>query len=120
MRKFILITAVVLLSIACDKENEQVKVDYRVSNAYSDIEVSYRIENEQLINEWYEFDSGEDVWTYSMYLEQGEIVYLSARYVDSTSSVKLQILIDGKIYKEGSSNNEPDKYLTVSGTIPFD
>ena len=119
MKKFILIAVVVVISTACVKDNDQIRVDYRISNAYSETEVSYRADNEQLIEELIEFESGEDVWIYSMNLERGDIVYLSARYMDSASSVKLQILMDGKIYKEGASNNEPEKYITVSGTIPY-
>jgi hypothetical protein len=65
------------------------------------------------------FDSGEDIRSYSFSGEKGDIVYVSAIYTDSASSVKVEILLDGKIYKSGSSNNEPGKYVIVSGTIPY-
>jgi hypothetical protein len=61
----------------------------------------------------------EDIWDFNYTDKRGEIVYISARYTDSTSSVNVKILIDGKVYKQGSSNNEPNKYVTVSGTIPY-
>ena len=119
MRKFIYISVVFLILSACGKEEEKVNVSYKVSNAFADTEVSYRNSSDQITTELIEFESGEDVWNYSMQLQRGEIVYLSAMYQDSLSSVKLQIIVDGKVYKQGSSNNEPEKYIIVSGTIPF-
>ena len=119
MRKFFYLSVVFLLVSACDKENENVAVSYKVSNAYADTEISYRNDDAQIITETVGFESAEDVWTYSMDLKRGDIVYLSAIYSDTASSVKLQILVDGKVFKEGSNNNDPGKYLTVSGSIPF-
>jgi len=52
-------------------------------------------------------------------MNKGDIVYLSAIYYDSTSFVKIQILVDGKVYKEGSNNERPEEYITISGTIPY-
>jgi len=72
-----------------------------------------------VLAETIDFESVEDVWTYSYTDKRGEIVYISTRYTDSTSSVNVRILVDGKIYKQGSSINEPNKYITVSGTIPY-
>lgn len=119
MKKLIYISIVLLLFVSCTKDNEKVKVMYRVSNAYAETDVSYMDVDGQLIKENLVFDSGEDIWTYSMEQLHGEIIYLSAVYQDSASSVNLEILVDGKVYKQGSSNNEPQKYLTVSGTIPY-
>jgi len=119
MKKFICISIVSLLLFSCEKEDEAVPVEYRVSNAYSETEISYKSTDEQLLTEVYTFESGEDIWSYSLDLNRGDIVYLSAVYHDSTSSVKLEVLIDGKVYKQGLSNNEPDKYLIVSGTVPY-
>jgi len=119
MRKFIYISVVFLILSACGKDDEKVNVSYKVSNAFADTEVSYRNNSTQIITELIEFESGEDVWNYNMQLQRGEIVYLSAMYQDTASSVKIQILVDGKVYKQGSSNNEPEKYIIVSGTIPF-
>jgi hypothetical protein len=106
--------------ISCQKEYEQVSVKYEVSNAYAATEVNYRNNRNEVIQEWIEFNSGEDIWTNTLKLERGEIVYLSAMYTDTASSVKLRIMVDGKIYKEGSSINEPDKYVTISGVVPYE
>jgi hypothetical protein len=118
--KVVFLVVFIVFSIACVKENEKVPVQYRVSSAFAETEISYRDDQKDLITEVYPFESGEDIWTWTGQLLEGEIVYLSTRYTDSASSVKVQILVDGKIYKEGSSNNDPNKYLIVSGTVPFD
>ena len=119
MKKFICLSVVSMMLLACEKEDAAIMVTYEVSNAYADTEITYRNSDKQVIMESVAFESGEDTWHYSMESMQGDIVYLSARYMDTASSVKLRIIIDGKTYKEGSSNNEPDKYLTVAGTVPY-
>ncbi len=119
MKKLIYISLIFIVLIACEKERQEVKVKYEVSNAYSPIEVNYRNSDGKIIAETINFESIEDVWNYSYTDKRGEIVYISSRYTDSTSSVNVRILVDGKEYKQGSSNNEPNKYITVSGTIPY-
>jgi len=54
-----------------------------------------------------------------MKLPKGDIVYLSGKYQDISSSLKLSIKIDGKIYKEQYSEGDTVNYLVVSGTIPY-
>ena len=120
MKKFILISFVTLMWLGCERENDRIPVTYLASNAYSETEITYRNGDGQLVTEWMPFESVEDRWAIDMDLKPGDIVYISARYQDSLSSVKLRILIDGKVYKEGSSINEPGKYLVVSGTVPLD
>lgn len=119
MKRIFYAALVLLMMISCETESDILQISYRVSNATADTEVSYRNNDAQIVTEMVSFQSKEDVWTYDMELRKGEIVYLSSIYEDSTSSVKLQILMDGKVFKEGSSNNEPGKYVVVSGTIPF-
>ena len=119
MKKFIYISLIFLFAAGCEKERQEVPVKYEVSNAYSQTKISYRNSNGDVIDEIVDFESIEDVWNVSFMQNRGEIVYVSARYSDSTSSVNVRILIDGKVYKQGSSNNEPNKYVTVSGTIPY-
>lgn len=119
MKRIIHLTLILLLFSACDIEKDKITVSYKVSNAYALTEVSYRNNDAQIVTELVDFQSAEDVWSYDMELRRGDIVYLAAIYEDSTSSVKLQILMDGKVFKEGSNNNEPGKYLILSGSIPF-
>ncbi|MCD4730745.1 MAG: hypothetical protein K8R74_09110 [Bacteroidales bacterium] len=119
MKKLIYISLIFIVLIACEKERQEVMVKYEISNAYSPVEVNYRNSDGNVLAETIDFESVEDVWTYSYTDKRGEIVYISTRYTDSTSSVNVRILVDGKIYKQGSSINEPNKYITVSGTIPY-
>ncbi|MCD4735999.1 MAG: hypothetical protein K8R53_08150 [Bacteroidales bacterium] len=103
----------------CEKENEHQLIKYQISNAVSEVSFSYRINNGNLKEESILFNSKEDIWKYTFEANKGDIVYISARYTDSISSVTATILINGKIYKQGLSNNEPNKYVTVSGVVPY-
>jgi hypothetical protein len=108
-----------MMLLACEKEDAAVEVRYQVYNAFAETEITFRNGDKQVVTESVTFESVEDSWNYSMESMQGDIVYLSARYSDTASSVKLRIIIDGKTYKEGSSNNEPEKFVTISGTVPY-
>lgn len=119
MKKFIYIFVLVVFALACEKDEQKVNVTYRLSNAIADTDLSYRNVDGQIMNEMVQIESAEDVWMKSLEMERGDIVYLSAIYQDSASSVKIQILVDGKVYKEGSSDKSPEEYLTISGTIPY-
>ena len=119
MKNLFILPILFILFISCEKDNDKVQVIYKAANAYSTTIIKYRDVSGSLISENINFASAEDEWQFQFDTKKGEIVYLSALYSDSTSSVKLQIIIDGKVFKEGSSNNEPDKYVTVSGSIPY-
>ncbi len=121
MKKIIYNSIVLLIVIltACEKDNEKVTVSYRVSNAYAETTLSYRTAEAVIATEKIDFTSAEDIWQRSFKAERGDIVYISAVYQDSASSVRLEILVDGKVYKSGSSVNEPEKYVTVSGVVPY-
>lgn len=110
---------ILVLISGCVKEPDPVRVSYRISQAYAPVEISYRdhIGNQQ--TRTVSFESILDTWQESLSMQPGEIVYLSAFYSDSLSSVKVQILTNGKVYKEAASVREPDKYLIVSGVIPY-
>jgi hypothetical protein len=119
MKKLILVVSAIWIITGCETEQLPVKVDYVITNAYSETEIKYQDENGTLHTETVEFESIEDRWKYSFPGEKGNIVYISTRYYDSTSSVNVQILLDGKIYKEKYSEKEPGQYITISGSIPY-
>ncbi|MBN2175080.1 MAG: hypothetical protein JW731_13180 [Bacteroidales bacterium] len=119
MKKLIFVAFVLLVIFACDEENSPVKVQYRVSDAYAETHISYQNESGSLESETINFQSAEDTWNYSFEAKHGDIVYISAQYADTASSVNISILLDGKVYKEKYSESEPGKIITVSGTIPF-
>ena len=109
---------VVLLFTACSKQ-QQVTVEYEASTAVSAYQLSYQNEFGTLVDTLISSQSSEDVWHHSMKLTKGDIVYLSGKYDDVNSSLKLSIKVDGKIYKEQYSVGDTIKYIIVSGTIPY-
>ncbi|MBU0487697.1 MAG: hypothetical protein KKA07_18290 [Bacteroidetes bacterium] len=110
---------IVLLAFASCEKSAKHTVKYLVSEAKSEITITYKGENEELSTENIAFHSAQDTWNVTFVAEEGDIVYLSAIYADTLGSVKSKILIDGKVYKEGFSKYDPQKYITVSGSIPF-
>ncbi len=108
----------VLLFQACAKQQE-VSVTYEASQAISAFSVSYQNEHGLLVDTIINPQSKEDVWRYMMFLSKGDIVYLSGKYDDVNSGLKLSIVIDGKVFKEQYSLGDTVNYLTVSGTIPY-
>ena len=103
---------------ACEKREEK-KVEYRASNATSDYQISYRLPAGELKTETIKAISQQDIWSYSFVAEQGEIVYVSGNYKNINSSLNIMILIDGKVYKQGSSIGDTISYVTVSGVVPY-
>ncbi len=119
MKQILLITLLLIAITACEKEKQK-KVVYEASGAVSEYALSYLTENGTLQKTTVNPESLEDVWRYSFMAEEGDIVYVSGRYKDENSALRISIKIDGKIYKEGFSVGDTVKYLTVSGVIPYD
>lgn len=109
---------VVLLFQACVKQQE-VSVIYEASQAVSAFSVSYQNEYGLLVDTIINPQSNQDIWRYKMFLSKGDIVYLSGKYDDINSGLKLSIIIDGKVFKEQYSLGDTVNYLIVSGTIPY-
>jgi len=108
-----------LLLSSCLKEEEAVNVQYLVSGSTSAVEISFLDEQGSLQTLNRDFISLNDFWSHTYDAAEGKLVYLSARYTDSTSSVKCRIFIDGKLYKQNASTYDPGRYVIVSGTIPY-
>lgn len=125
IKKQIIKTLAIILALtgislsSCQKE-AGVRVAYRTTMAISPYLVTYLDENGVKISETVIAQSTGDSWQYSFVGQEGDIIFITAKYSDPESSVKVQILVDGKIYKENSSTNDTLRYVTVSGTIPFD
>ncbi len=107
------------LLLSCNKEEESVEVSYHLSNAYSTTYITYKNETDKLERDTLYFESGEDEKTYVVQLNKGDIVYFSALYIDTLSSVSIEILLDGKVFKSATSYNDAGKYTIVSATIPY-
>jgi hypothetical protein len=113
----IIILSVIIFS-ACEKR-DVVPVKYIATEAIADYEISYRDQNGDLIKKTVAAQSVQDKWEYNFVAEEGEIVYISGKYNDINSSLRLMIVVDGKIYKQGFSTGDTLKYLTVSGVVPY-
>lgn len=119
MKKIIALLLITTALASCEKESEEKRVTYLVSDATSEVSFSYTDHEGNLVNLKETFNSKEDIWQTSFEAKKGDIVYISAQYADSASSVALSILINGKVFKKATSNNDPGKFVTVSGTIPY-
>ena len=64
--------------------------------------------------------SMQDQWSYSFIADQGDIVFVSGNYKDINSGLNIRILVDGKVYKQGSSIGDTVKFVTVSGVVPYE
>jgi len=118
-RSIALITLIVLILTSCTK-NTEVEVTYEATGAISEYILYYRDAGGVVQNEVVKPESAQDIWKINFTGEQGDIVYLSGKYSDPNSALKLMIKVDGKVYKQASNEGETLKFLTVSGTIPFD
>lgn len=119
MKKILTLMLLSVIFTACEKEHDQ-GIKYLITGNSSGFIVNYRDAAGNVINKTVIVASAEDQWTYSYNAEEGEIVFVSAIYKDINSSIKIQILIDGKVYKQGSSKYDTINYVTVSGTVPFE
>ena len=113
-----IVSLLTLLCYSCEKEGGQ-KVRYQVSRSVSGFEANYMNGEGTLTWDMVTTQSAQDIWTYDFEALPGDVVFISTRYRDITSAIKVQILIDGKVYKEGSSSNDTVSFVTVSGTVPY-
>lgn len=119
MNKFTILIFVLAMVLASCEKREDKQVQYIATEATAEFSLQYRDENGNIQNETVQAESMQDIWQKNFILEQGEIVYLSGKYNDPQSSLKLIIYVDGKVYKQGSSVGDTLKYLTVSGVVPY-
>ncbi len=118
MKKFWILLSIIIPLLACEKE-EEVSVEYLVSNNSSGFLVNYLNENGNLITEAVDNNSAQDRWSYSFKTDRGNIVFISAIYTEVNDGIKVTLIIDGKTFKQGSSSNDTINYVTVSGTVPY-
>lgn len=119
MKRIIYILPLIFLLLSCEDAKEH-KVSYLVTKSVSGFDVNYRNEAGNLVMTSVVTESAQDKWKYEFIAEEGDIVFVSAIYKDVTSAISIQVLIDGKVYKQGSSTQDTIKYVTVSGTVPFE
>ena len=115
----IMIVILLVVASACNKPRPK-EVVYQVTGAVSAYNLQYLDEQNVLINEEVTPQSKQDVWVYGFEAEEGDIVYINGKYNDINSGLKIQVLIDGKVYKQASSEGDTVNYLVVSGTVPYE
>ncbi len=113
------IAILVVVTSACNKPQRK-EVVYRAMGAVSAYNLQYFDEQNVLIKEEVIPQSKQDVWEYGFEAEEGDIVYINGKYHDINSGLKIQVLIDGKIYKQASSEGDTVNYLVVSGVVPYE
>lgn len=119
MKNIIIIIIISFIALTSCEKREDTVVKYVATDASSDYTLSYRDETGTLQTKTISAESAQDKWNYAFTVEQGEIVYLSGKYNDINSALKLIIYIDGKVYKQSNSVGDTLKYLTVSGVVPY-
>jgi hypothetical protein len=96
-----------------------VQITYEATAAVSDYNLNY-LENGTMKQITVAPESAQDKWRLNFKGEQGDIVYVSGNYKDVNSSLNILIKVDGKIYKQATSDGDTLRFLTVSGTVPYD
>ncbi len=114
----LMIAAFALFFSSCEKHGD-VSVKYIATEAIDDYEITWRNEKGELKTEIVAAQSVQDRWEYNFTAREGEIVYISGKYKNINSSLRLMIVVDGKVYKQGFSAGDTLKYLTVSGVLPY-
>ena len=117
--KIFLLSLMIFVTFSCTK-TAPVPVTYQATGAISGFNLNYTDANGDLIKIQVSPQSAQDVWKLSFTSEQGSIVYLSGKYNDPNSALKLMILVNGKVYKQAANEGDTIKYLTISGVVPYD
>ncbi|MFO7615442.1 MAG: hypothetical protein R6W71_12470 [Bacteroidales bacterium] len=113
---FIIVPLVILSG--CAKDSEQ-QVKYLITDSVSGFTVRYLDESGQIITDMITTQSAEDKWTHEYSANDGDIVFVSVNYKDPLSAIKVQIYIDGKVYKQAVSKQDTISFITVSGVVPI-
>jgi hypothetical protein len=109
------------LVLSCEKQIDKVKVTYRIINFQDDITVNYKHDSDTLINVKVEGPyTLATPWVFNFQAEPGQVVYVSMTDTVSNSFSRVQILLDGKIYKEKSRTTDRFMPVVVSGVVPFE
>jgi hypothetical protein len=108
------------LLISCEKQIDNVRVTYRITDFQDGFIVSYKTQSDTLINEAVEGTyTLATPWTYSFSASPGDIVYISLQDTTELSFSRVQILIDGKVYKQRTRTDDVLMPVVVSGVVPY-
>ncbi len=118
-RLWVTVILILLLPGSCDYATDETAVTYLVTGAASGFDVRYRDAEGELVFERIQTSSESDVWQYDFTADEGEILYISAKYYDVNSGVRIRILLDGKKFREASSRSDTTAFVVLSGTVPY-
>jgi hypothetical protein len=114
-----LVVFLTFLFSSCTKSYQK-QVSYIATGASSAYNLQYLNDQNTLIKTTVEPNSAVETWKYDFMADEGDIVYVSGNYKDINSALKIQVLVDGKVYKQGATQGDTLKYLVVSGVVPYD
>lgn len=110
-----------ILFVACEKQSDKVKITYRILNFENGFTVYYKFDSDTLYKEVVDGSyTLATPWKKEFYAEPGEIVYVSMSDTTLDSYSRVQILVNGKIYKEKARTSDRFMPVVTSGIIPFD
>ncbi len=123
--KKILIVVLVLSTLisffSCEKRTDEVKVTYRIIDFQDGFTVYYKTNSDTLVKKNITGTyTSSTPWMYSFMAQPGDIVYVSMTDTVVNSYSRVQILFNGKIFKEKSRTYERFMPVVNSGVIPFD
>jgi len=109
----------VVLCIACEKQTDNVLVTYRITDFQDGFKVYYKCMSDTLLSETVERAyTLATPWTYSFTAFPGDIVYVSMTDTVAMSFSRVQIIIDGKVLKQGTRTDDVTMPVVVSGIVP--
>lgn len=107
-----------LFLLSCEDQHPR-QVKYIATEAISPYTITYLDQAGNLVKQTIQAQNLRERWEYSFKANKGDLVYISGFYKDIHSSLRLMILVDGKVYKQGYSAGDTVRFLTVSGVVPY-
>lgn len=119
MKNLILFLGMAAFFLISCTQNNQVIIAYESTGAISQYKLQYLDNSGILQDTIIHPQSKQDAWSYRFVGEQGDIVYVSGKYNDPETGLKIMIKVEGKIYKQASNEGDTLNYLIVSGVVPI-
>lgn len=120
MSKYLILFVIISFLLASCNKSYPKKVTYIATASVSAYNLQYLNDQNVLVKTTVESQSALDVWKYEFMAEEGDVIYLNGSYKDINSALKIQLLIDGKVYKQDATRGDTLRYLVVSGVVPYD
>lgn len=118
MKKLLIILIYSFILWSCT-DNHLSQVTYLATLSANPVKIEYLNKNGNLVDTLFDARTEDDQWQVTFPAEEGDILFLSGKYHDIHTSLKLMIKINGKVYKEAYSEADTNIFLIVSGTVPY-